>query len=647
MKAGARWLTLALAGLVASGCAPKGDEASPEREAPAPVAAPDEAPVVPDPSDPREVARLHQAVLEASYETDTLLELLAALPRPTPTESSLVALVGGILDAARETPAGLESLGLRSGARVYASARPLDGRAAALRKRLGETVEASTAGDPRPTLMDWTMLEADARSLGLHIRASLPSAGNEALLATLGRVLATPRASEAVDAKLWTEACAALGGPELCGGWPQLLVWARPVSPELVRVDAVYWFYPAASSADEAAQVAAIEQAEGWPSNVYERLARVRRPFGEHAMEMQLYGTPMLALLEAEALADVVVELGAEDPDQALDAGRWGRYLDRERALGEILVGGGVLEGLRVDLDYGGESDALELELGWVPHFTRQELVAELFAPVEGTLGLPRLDSTCADALACGRIGGLASLTRFADLAQGPYADLTSVSRVLRQAGDRGSILVLLSAWPRLLGIAGAMASGGRGLLGSAQSELAAGSAGLGFVVEGLEADARHSRGFAYMRVEPAVLDALGPAATLAGLRLKAIELPGAERAERGRYEDFAVYMIDAEAPDEGAWIVVVDDCEGGCVPAAEQRIRALLSSERDAEGTLDPVAAFEVGALGPVVAYEALDPGDDPPVRAWLDRHRLELGFRFTPEGPRVELLVAPSETH
>ena len=241
-------------------------------------------------------------------------------------------------------------------------------------------------------------------------------------------------------------------------------------------------------------------------------------------------------------------------------------------------------------MDYAAEADTLTLELSWLPFIDRTEGPrAECFAPVEAELGLPSVPPDCGGALACGRLGGLSSIARFTELARGPYADLANVSRVMRQAGDRGQILLLVSAWPRLLGNRGC----GRnerswpGWLGPVRARQPQRRPRLR--ARDLDEDARQGQGLAYLRVDPAVLDALGPAAIITGLRLETISLAGADWAERGRFEDFAVYLVDAAAPDTGAWIVVADDCSGRCTSAADARVRDLLATKREAPGTLDP----------------------------------------------------------
>lgn len=641
-------LGLAASLVIGAGCKRDEDQGQGQAgSAPAKMAAKQPQDRAVDPLDPQTAAGLDGAVLEASYETDSLAELLAALPRPTPTESALVALVGGILDAIADDPADrLARIGLRSGARIYAAARPLDLRGPALRKRLSEELEdgSSPAGAPK----SWRALTADAHTLGVHLRASLPASEGGRLLRTLRTISETPRASGPSAPGLWAETCAALDDPELCAGWPQLLVWARPLTPELVRVDAVYLFYPPETDAPMDEINAAVRSAEDWPAPLPERLAASRPPFHQRPMELRVYRQPMLALLEAEALADVVVDLSeSSESSEPEREDRFERYLDRERALGEIVAGRGLFDGLRLDMSYVAATETLAVELSWLPIFGRRQALAQMFAPATVDLALPTRAASCARALSCARIAGLDSVLRFTELAHGAYADLTGVSRIMRQAGERGSILLGVSAWPRLLGTAGAQAELRGGLAGSTQAKLVDGSAGLGFVVHALEPSASASRGLAYLRLSEAALASLGSAATLVGLRLESVELgelESVERAERGRYDDFAVYFIDAPAPDPGAWVVVVDDCSGRCADAAEDRVRALLASAREA-GEIDPVAYLELEALGPVAGYEEVAYGDDPPVRAWLDRRQLDIELEFGASGPTITATLAPRD--
>ncbi|PRP92820.1 hypothetical protein ENSA5_47330 [Enhygromyxa salina] len=598
----------------------KGEDAREQAIEAAPTSAQPE-PV--DAAEPELGAYLEGALIEASCDTTTLARLARSLPRPSPTRSPLVGVFGGIVDAFIGDPgARLDALGLRRDAQVRVSIRALDGRAAAVRKLLGEL-----AGDaePKPELL--ARLSSEGRTLGVHLRASLPTRDRARLLRALALLTVTDD-----DLGMWADACESLARVALCSGRPRLLLWARAEGEDRVRVDGVYLFYEGAEAAD---LDRALARADRWPGRTDAPEfddPRRRAAASPAPLEILIHAGPTLALLEAEALADAVVAFGG-GTDQPFE---YPVYLDRERALRELYPEQRVFDGLGLALGY--DDDRLTLGLRWLEAARPSRSLAELFAPIVERGTLPVVHGDCEAAQACVRIGGLSSMARFVPLAQGAFADSTGVTRVLRQAGERGQILLGLSSWPNLLGTAGAIATQDQGILGRAQSALLGDSFGLGLFLLELGDDPAASVGerwVGYLRVGPEVLAAVRPLATLAGISPHPVELAGVEAAvERASYDEVSMYLVDEHARPGGfgGWLLAAD---------ADERVRWLLETPREASSVheLELVWYLRVAALGPIAAREELAYSEDPPVREWLDGRSLELRARFTAEGPRVEL--------
>lgn len=630
---------------------PSDDEvAEPEPSAtPASAAAEVEAPAAS--SAPIELAYLEDALLEASYDTTTLAELGRSLPRPSPTGSPLVGLFGAIVDAFVGDPAQrLEALGLQPDARVHLSLRALDGRAAAVRKLLGEL--ASDAA-PDPALV--AELSGQARALGVHLRASLPTRDQTRLLRAVGLLTLADD-----DLGPVAEACASLRGAALCTGRSRLIVWARPLGEDRLRVDGIYLFYPDASVAELRR---ALARADGFASASAAPEFAASQLGARSQMQVLIHAGPTRKLLRTEALADAAVAFARGEA--SFDA-----YLDRERALRELVPEDRVFDGVSLELELDrpgpgpgtatatataadGGDDQLRVRLRWLAASHAGARSDELFAPVAERGTLPVIHGDCEAAQACLRVGGLSTLPRFSALATGPFADTTGMFRVLRQAGDRGSILVGLSAWPHLLGTAGALVDRpGRGVTARAMSATLRDSYGFGLFLLELGAEpepgaeptpepALPERWVGYLRVGAEALDALRPAAALAGLGSEAVEGVEGRGAtiDRGSYEGVAVYLVDEalRRGGFGGWLLAAD---------GDARVGWLLDTPREVgEGVeLDPVWYLRVASLGPVAARERISYTDDPPIRRWLDRRSLELRGSFHgAAGPRVELTVGP----
>ncbi|PRQ08550.1 hypothetical protein ENSA7_18360 [Enhygromyxa salina] len=561
---------------------------------------------------------LDGAVIDASYDTITLARLLRSLPRPSPTPSPLVSVFGGLVDHfSARGDARLDAIGLQQDARIRLSIRPLDGRAAAVRKLLGEL---ESDGAPAPELV--TQLSSQGRTLGVHLRASLPTSDRARLLRVLERLTIGDD-----DVGDWAQACETLDRVALCSGRPRLLVWARSEGEDRLRVDGIYLFYAGAEPADLAR---AIERADTWPTAAAapeypnDPVEHDRAP-----IQVLVHAGPTLALLEAEALADAVVRAGADTLD-------YHEYLDLERALKDSYPQARVFEGVGMNMDYA--DDRLSIDVRWIAAERPPAPLPELFAPIIERGALPVTHGDCEAAQACVRIGGLSMVTRFAPLADGPFADTVGAARVLRHAGDRGLVMLGLCSWPNLLGTAGVMAQSSEGMIGRAQSALLNDSYGLGLMLLELGDDPSASVGerwVGYLRAGPGVLTAIRPVLTLAGSSPEAVELPGVEASvERGLYEEVAVYLVDeaARRGGHGAWMIAAD---------ADERVGWLLETPRDdpSEHEIEPLWLLRVAALGPLAAREDVPYADDPPVRKWLDRRSLELRGRFTPSGPQLEL--------
>jgi hypothetical protein len=576
------------------------------------------------------VAYLEGALLEASYDTTTLARLAGSLPRPSQPATPLVGVFAGIVDALLGDPAQrLAAVGLRADARIELSMRALDGRAAAARKLLGEL--AQDEGELEPERL--ARLTSDARTLGVHLRASLPTSDRAQLLRTLALLTATDGDGQGAEAK----ACASLSAVALCSAGRRVLLWARDAEGEAsdsrIRVDAIYLFQDDVA-ADDLAR--ALARADTWPTS------RTAPEFGEPApIELRMHAQPTRELLEADALADAV--LAFTDTQSTFD---YAAYLHQETALRDLVAPQRVLDG--IDLDMRFEDDRLSAVVRWLPGANPP--MPELFAPVIERGTLPLLEGDCAAAQVCARVGGIAMVTRFTPLARAAFSDSTGAARILRQAGDGGTILLGLCSWPNLMGTAGMMARSGRGVMSQAQSSLLGGSTGLGLMSLELGDDPATAddapfgeRFVGYLRVGPEALDALRQVALFTGLSLRSIELEGvAATVERGSYEDVSVYLVDeaTRVGGFGAWLIAAD---------ADERVEWLLETPREpAEASeVDPLWYVRVASLGPIAAREQLAHVEDPPIRAWLDGRSLELRGRFVDGAPMLLFELGPAQRH
>lgn len=572
------------------------------------------------------VAYLQGALLEGRYDTSALARLVGSLPRPSAglAASPLVGVFAGIVDALLGDPAQrLEAVGLRADARIEMSMRALDGRAAAARKLLGEL--ARDEGEVGPERL--ARLTSDARTLGVHLRASLPTGDRARLLGTLASLTATSGDAGEVEVEGETveqKACASLSAVALCASGPRVLLWARDDGEDRLRVDAVYLFHDGVTVDDLAR---ALARADTWPTR------RTAPEFGEpSAIELRMHAEPTRELLEAEALADAVLAFSSL-VEPTFD---YAAYLHQEAALRDLVPPQRVFDGIDLDMHY--DDDRLSATMRWIP--SSNPAMPELFAPMIERGTLPLLEGDCAAAQVCARVAGIGMVTRFTPLARAAFSDSTGAARILRQAGDGGSILLGLCSWPNLMGTAGVMAQPGRGFMSQAQSSLLDGSMGLGLMSLALDddpaavAEAPFGEQFVgYLRVGPEALDALRQVALLTGLSLRPLELEGvAATVERGSYDDVAVYLVDeASRPGGfGAWLIAAD---------TDARVEWLLETPREPAEPLeiDPLWYLRVASLGPIAAREQLAHAEDPPVRAWLDGSSLELRGRFVDGAPML----------
>lgn len=583
-------------------------------------------------------AYLEGALLEGRYDTSTLVQLVGSLPRPSQLDSPLIGVFAGIVDALLGDPAQrLEAVGLRADARIELSIHALDGQAAAARKLLGEL--AQTKGEVEPERL--ARLTSDARTLGVHLRASLPIRDRARLLHTLASLVTTSEDGLGAQAN----ACASLSAVALCSASSRVLLWARDDGEERLRVDAIYLFYDGlfydGVPADDLAR--ALARADTWPGR------RTAPDFGERApIELRMHGQATRELLEAEALADAVFafsEPSSTGPidDTATPSFDYAAYLHQEAALRDLIPQQRVADGIDLDMRY--EGDRLTAIMRWLPG--PNPPIPQLFAPVIERGTLPLLEGDCAAAQLCARVAGIGMVTRFTPLAHGAFSDATGAARILRQAGDGGSILLGLCSWPNLMGTAGRMARPERGLMSQAQSSLLDGSMGLGLMSLELADDpataddAPFGEQFVgYLRVGPKALDALRQVALLTGLSLRPLELEGvAGTVERGSYEDVSVYLVDeATRPGGyGAWLIAAD---------TDARVEWLLATPREpAEPSqIDPLWYLRVASLGPIAAREQVSQADDPPIRAWLDGRSLELRGRFVDGAPMLLFELGPA---
>jgi hypothetical protein len=584
-------------------------------------------------------AYLEGALLEGRYDTRTLAELVGSLPRPSQLDSPLIGVFAGIVDALLGDPAQrLDAVGLRDDDPIELSMRALDGQAAAARKLLGELARAGGPVEPERL----ARLTSDARTLGVHLRASLPTSDRAQLLRTLASLTATGGDGQGAQAK----ACASLSGVALCSAGRRVLLWARDDGEDRLRVDAIYLFYDGVAAEDLAR---ALARADTWPGR------RTAVEFGEPApLELRMHAHATRELLEAEALADAV--LAFSEPSETGQTGDatmpskpskpsfdYAAYLHQEAALGDLVPAQRVADGIDLDMRY--EHGRLTAIMRWLPGANPP--MPQLFAPVIERGTLPLLEGDCAAAQVCARVAGIAMVTRFTPLARGAFSDATGAARILRQAGDNGSILLGLCSWPNLMGTAGMMARSERGLMSQAQSSLLDGSMGLGLMSLALgddpatADDAPFGEQFVgYLRVGPKALDALRQVALFTGLSLRPLELEGvAGTVERGSYEDVSVYLVDeATRPGGfGAWLIAAD---------ADARVEWLLATPREpAEPSpIDPLWYLRVASLGPIAAREQVSQADDPPIRAWLDGRSLELRGRFVDGAPMLLFELGPA---
>jgi hypothetical protein len=578
-------------------------------------------------------AYLEGALIEASCDTSTLAGLVGSLPRPSQQGTPLVGVFAGIVDSLLGDPGQrLEAVGLQADARIELSMRALDGRAAAVRKLLGEL--ARDDATILPERMDRLM--GDARTLGVHLRASLPVRDRTRLL----RALSLLTASGDGDGSGSEPACASLPGVASCSAGRRVWLWAREDGDDRVRVDAVYLFYDGVTADDLAWTLA---RADGWPGR------RTTVDFGEPApIELRIHAEPTRELLEAEALADAVfafTQTGeSAQPNGASKSFDYAAYLHQEAALRDLVPPQRVVDG--VDLDVRHEHDRLTAIVRWLPG--PNPPMPELFAPVIERGTLPLLEGDCAAAQMCARVAGLGMVSRFTPLARAAFRDSTGAARILRQAGDGGSILLGLCSWPNLMGTAGTMAQSDRGLMGQAQSSLLDGSLGLGLLSLELGDDPAAvvdapfgERFVGYLRVSPKALDALHQVALFSGIGLRPIELDGVVgTVERGSYEAVSVYLVDeATRPGGfGAWLIAAD---------TDERVDWLLATPREpAEPSeIDPLWYLRVASLGPIAAREQLAHVEDPPIRVWLDGRSLELRGRFVDGAPMLEFELGPAK--
>lgn len=594
------------------GC--RGAEQTPAREQGRSELAP--APAVIEVAQP---AYLDGALLEARYDTTTIAQLGRSLPRPQQDETPLAGLFGHIVDALLGDPAArLEAVGLQADAPIELSIRALDGRAASVRKLLREL---SSDAEPAPELV--AKLADEARTLGVHLRATLPVRDRTRLLRTLAGLTIGDD-----DRGVWAQACDSLDDVALCSARPRLVLWARGEGEDRLRVDGVYFFYDGAPAPELAW---ALARADGWATR------RDAPAFGRAAaIELRIHAEPTLTLLETEALADAAMSF--VDPSRELD---YPAYVSREQALRELVPEARVFDGLDLDLDYDAGQDRLRVTVGWLPALRTRTNVAELFAPVIEPGTLPVLDGDCAAAQACGRIAGVSSLPRFAALAEGAFADSTGAARVLRQSGDRGLILLGMVSWPNLLGTAGRMALDSGGLMAKTESSLLSDSFGAGFMLLSPGDELEHY--VAYLRLGNDALAAMRRIATLVGLSLRPLSGGTGEAdeavVERGSYDGVSVYLVD-ETPRRGGfggWLMAAD---------ADTRVEWLLDTPREPSepDATDPIVHLRFTSIGPIAGHEQVAFSDDPAVRRWLDQRGLELHGHFRAGGPVLEIVLEPT---
>lgn len=592
-------LALAFTCLLACGPAPEDPKREPEHS---------RAPVVAEPAPTSDSVELAGAALVGSYETTALARLAGALPRPSPTGSPLVEGFGAIVEqftGEKGDPlARLAKIGLAPDARIELSVRPLDDRRAAVRKRITDL--AALAPEQRQP-DDLVELHEQAASLGLHMRALLPSDEPERLAQALALIVgATPEDP-------WRSVCTELGDPRTCGGRERLLVWTRPHARGL-RVDAIYLFHapPRDSKRTRLSEAAQHADAMSGQAGVP----------GTAAIELRLAVQATHAVLHAEATADAALALvGGTLDEHAL--------LDREQAFDDLLATDRLFDGASLRGSIGeGDDPSVELELRWTLAPKAGPRLADLAQPSALVLPTPEREALCKDALACMQIEGLSRAPRFAPLATGAYADTTTIQRVLRQAGDRGWILVELATWPNLIGTLGQLASSDHGVVGRAAGSLASDTGGIGGALLDLGPAEGQEQWVGWLRAQTRLVELFEPLAGLAGFELKAREIAGLSvLAGEGSMDGRAVQVATLKGAED-AWVLAGDH---------EARLAWVLGLPRwDREQAIFYVRMRELGRIG---EREQVSFAGDPPVQRWLQTRVVEVEGVFEVGGPIVRI--------
>ncbi|NVB37178.1 hypothetical protein G6O69_05000 [Pseudenhygromyxa sp. WMMC2535] len=656
---GIRIRILALTGLLAGALACR-DESGSTSEAHEPARAASASPAAtsplpsPDSHDPS--APMAGAFAHASLDPRALVRLGRQLRGATleRARSPLISAFTGVVEllGANEVAAAearLADLGLDANARIYLSMRPLDHRRAAIRKRLGELAGAPADHGPDDPEREAALaqLRSWAGTLGVHLRAELPATDHRRLLAALAKIPSPARGAGDRDGALDPALCAALDHPPLCIGGPRLIIWGGADDPQhgRLRFDAVYLFHPGAS-VDELGETLRAAERRGQRTPAQPSASDATPTNTTPELALHLLAAETLALIQTEAVADAAVAAH----EARLD---YGAYLQRERALTQLLPPERDLDGL--DLELRVDEDELELELALRWRLASADAAAH-FAPIDdlGLDALPSLEQLCADqAPACARVTGSSAFPRFASLARGGFADTTTVSRVLRQAGERGQLLLVLGSWPNLMGTFGALARGDTsGLIKTASAALIRDTLGIGFALTSLGAQTRAAPPWEWVvfaRVGPEATAAVHPLASLA--RMKPVEISGITgEIERGEFEGDAIYLVDQRTHTRrpGGWLLSAD---------SDARVRWLLkldpapsssgTYESDADETADAqrLWSMRARALGALAADAELGHAEDPHLHAWLDARTLSVEGGFATSGPwtRIHLRASP----
>jgi hypothetical protein len=593
---------VALAGTLLLACGPR-PEPEPEIEHA-------REPIVAAPEVNSDGVVLEGAAVIASYDTTALARIARALPRPSPTGSPLVDVFGGIVEHFAGDPIHrLAWIGLRRDARIELSARALDDRRAAVRKRITDL--AALAPDRRrpEELAD---LHEQAASLGMHVRALLPSEDPERLAQVLAQVVG------AKSDDPWRSVCAGLGEPQTCGGRERLLVWTRPHARGL-RVDAIYLFHapPSGSPRTWIGEVA--QRADALPG-------RTATP-GEAGIQLEIAAEPAKAVMHAEATSDAALALVRGDFDEHA-------LLDRERAFDDLLATDRLFEGIELRGTIGeGEDPELTFELRWMPTPGSEPRLATLAEPSPLILAAPEREALCSEALACMRIDGLSRAPRFAAFATGPYADTTTIQRVLRQSGDRGWILVELATWPNLIGTLGKLAQSDRGMVGRAAGSLTSDASGLGGALLDLGAQDGDEQWVGWLRARSELVEMIEPLASLSGVDFEAKAIAG-QPARVGEWTMDGLEMQVATVLESAdAWMLAGDDPE---------RLAWLLGLPRKPD---EPAIFFlRMRELGRIGERGEISYADDPPVQRWLQTREVEVEGVLDVGGPIVRIRLRPT---